>query len=669
MPLFLPFRRAGVHEKVLQISAYSIAVGMALLVVAPFIYLFILSFGDVSDAWALKKWPDLRHLVDSKRMYTHYVAAKWDYFAEMNGFNERYGRPMPEGAIITNFEGDLRMVQGGGNWKARARDGYECLKTMPWSHQAMLFTGWGYRQGGTIMTAYTGLGEIAWKSHLRRKYGDVTAINLKFGTGFESFSHVILPSLPNMSVRGAYPFDDEQTTEYIEFLSNRLEPAMKSVWPSEWAYQNWLKLLPEFKGDIARLNKVMGTSCSIWGDIAFPETLPVKPVAARYWKAFVFGSMNSYLLEIINPVPLQDKYRKFLAKRHGTADGVTAIYGVPCATVSLPATAHELPASATAYYDWDAYVHALPPDAVRVRTAESIWRRFLESKYNGSIDALNRAFGTGVGSFDQIPWPQPEMDHLDWEKHKFAYVSEILLKNYRRVWSWITEGTSAASVPKYIPDWLDFPWRFLTGGAGALWNTALFALIFTVMAVMINTGAAYVLSRYAMGPFQMLLVYFLALAAFPIEAIAVPNFLLLRNLGLLNSVWALVLPTVVNGYYIYLMKGFFDTIPRDYYEEATIYGAGEWSLFWRVALPFAKPMMAVVGLYAFLWSYSNFMWSLIVCQQRIHWTLPVFVFNMSTWLQPPCIIAASMVLTLLPPLLVFAFSHRTLQRALTLPKS
>lgn len=667
MPLFLPFRRAGTHEKVLQISAYSIAVMMAMLVVAPFIYLFVLSFGDISDAWAFRKVPDLRYLTQSKRMYTQYLATKWDYFAEMNGFNARYGKAMPEGAIISTYEGDFREVQGNGNWKARAQDGFECLKNVPWNYQLMLFTGWGYRQGGTIMTAYTGLGEVAWKSYLKRKYGDVTKINLKFGTGFESFSHVILPGV-SLQGRSPYPFDDGQTAEYISFLKSGLDPAMKTLWPTEWAYQNWLKVQPEFKGDSVKVGKALGLSGTAWGSIPLADSLPSHPGQAKYWKAFVETQANAYLLEIRDPSAQAEKFRNFLVKRHGSAGQVEGVYGGPLATIFLPATAHELPVSATAYYDWDAFVRGLAPGEIRVRTAEYIWHRFLEVKFGGSIDAMNKAYGTGMASFDDVPWPQPEMDRLEWGEHRVAYTSEILLRNYRRVWSWITEGTSAASVPKFVPGWLEFPWRFLTGGAGALWNTAMFALLFTVLSVLVNTGAAYVLSRYALGPLQVSLIYFLALAAFPIEAIAVPNFLLLRNLGLLNSVWALVLPTAVNGYYIYLMKGFFDSIPRDYYEEATIYGAGEWSLFWRVALPFARPMMAVVGLYAFLWSYSNFMWSLIVCQQRVRWTLPVFVFNMSTWLQPPCIIAASMVITLLPPLLVFAFSHRTLQRALTIPK-
>jgi len=80
-------------------------------------------------------------------------------------------------------------------------------------------------------------------------------------------------------------------------------------------------------------------------------------------------------------------------------------------------------------------------------------------------------------------------------------------------------------------------------------------------------------------------------------------------------------------------------------------------------------MLAVVGLYAFLWSYSNFMWALIVCQQRSERTLPVFIFNVNSWHAPAPLLGALMVLASVPPLAVFLFAHRTLQRSFTLPRA
>jgi len=298
--------------------------------------------------------------------------------------------------------------------------------------------------------------------------------------------------------------------------------------------------------------------------------------------------------------------------------------------------------SATQYGDWDAFVRTVPADQLIVSSAETIWHRFLKEKY-GTIQAVNEAYGTSEGSLETVPWPSAEIDRLDWEQHRTRYTAEIVFKNYRRVLKLFSDATSA------------------------IWNTARFALLFTLLAVLVNGCAAYVLSRFSLGPVQMTLIFFLALAAFPLEAIAVPNFILLRELGLLNTVWALVLPTAVNGYYIYLLKSFFDSIPKSFMEEAVIEGAGEWNLFWNVSMPLARPMLSVVALYAFLWSYSNFMWALIVCQQRTQWTMPVLIFNMTTWTSTP-MQAAAMVLALLPPMVVFAFAHRTIQRSLSLPR-
>jgi ABC-type glycerol-3-phosphate transport system permease component len=309
--------------------------------------------------------------------------------------------------------------------------------------------------------------------------------------------------------------------------------------------------------------------------------------------------------------------------------------------MSLVPTAANI-TSATQYGDWDAFVRTVPSADLVVTTPETLWHRYLKEKYT-TVEALNEKFGTSVASLDDVPWPAAEIDRLDWDQHTWRYTAEVVLKNYRRVLSLCTDASSA------------------------IWNTARFAILFTLLAVLVNGCAAYVLSRFSLGPIQMALIFFLALAAFPLEAIAVPNFILLRSLGLLNSVWALVLPTAVNGYYVYLLKSFFDSIPKSFMEEAVIEGAGEWNLFWNVSMPLARPMLSVVALYAFLWSYSNFMWALIVCQSRTQWTLPVLIFNMTTWTSTP-MQAAAMVFALVPPMLVFVFAHRTIQRSLSLPR-
>jgi ABC-type glycerol-3-phosphate transport system permease component len=163
----------------------------------------------------------------------------------------------------------------------------------------------------------------------------------------------------------------------------------------------------------------------------------------------------------------------------------------------------------------------------------------------------------------------------------------------------------------------------------------------------------------------MSLAYFLALSAFPIEAMAIPNFILLRNIGLLNTVWALALPTAVNGYFIYLLKSAFDAVPPNWFEQAQMDGADEWQLFLNVALPAALPMVAVVALYGFMFAWSNFLWAMIVGQSRELWTMPVLIFTMHNWNTAPSLVSAALVIMTIPPLVVFLVANRTVQRGLT----
>ena len=98
--------------------------------------------------------------------------------------------------------------------------------------------------------------------------------------------------------------------------------------------------------------------------------------------------------------------------------------------------------------------------------------------------------------------------------------------------------------------------------------------------------------------------------AFPAAVTAIPGFLLIRELGLLNTFAALVLPTVANGLSIFVLKGFFDALPRELYEAATIDGASEWQIFRHITLPMTTPILAVNALNAFIAAYNSWEWAL-----------------------------------------------------------
>lgn len=154
--------------------------------------------------------------------------------------------------------------------------------------------------------------------------------------------------------------------------------------------------------------------------------------------------------------------------------------------------------------------------------------------------------------------------------------------------------------------------------------------------------------------------------AFPAEITLIPGFLLLRNLGLLNTFYALILPTMANGFNIFLLKGFFDSQPRELYESAMVDGAGEFSIFWHITMALSKPILAVIALGAFTSAYGAFMFALLVCQSEKMWTLMVRIYQLQI-MASPSVVYASLVLAAIPTLLVFIFAQRVIMRGIVVP--
>jgi multiple sugar transport system permease protein len=156
--------------------------------------------------------------------------------------------------------------------------------------------------------------------------------------------------------------------------------------------------------------------------------------------------------------------------------------------------------------------------------------------------------------------------------------------------------------------------------------------------------------------------------AFPAAVTAIPGFLLIRDLGLLNTFAALVLPGVASGMSIFILKGFFDALPRELYEAASIDGAGEWTVFRKITLPMTTPILAVNALNSFIHAYSSWEWAFLVCQKESHWTLAVWMYQMSqTFAHQPWCVMAGFVLVSIPTALVFLVCQKVILRGIVLP--
>ena len=138
------------------------------------------------------------------------------------------------------------------------------------------------------------------------------------------------------------------------------------------------------------------------------------------------------------------------------------------------------------------------------------------------------------------------------------------------------------------------------------------------------------------------------------------------NVTLMNTFFALVLPGLANGFSIFLLKGFFDSLPPELYEAAMLDGAGEIRIFLRITMPLCKPVLAVIALGAYTAAYGTFMFAFLTCQDPSMWTLMVFLYQFQQTYSIP-LVMASLVVTAIPTLLVFIFCQGIILRGIVIP--
>ncbi|MFQ3668692.1 MAG: ABC transporter permease subunit, partial [Fimbriimonadaceae bacterium] len=161
-------------------------------------------------------------------------------------------------------------------------------------------------------------------------------------------------------------------------------------------------------------------------------------------------------------------------------------------------------------------------------------------------------------------------------------------------------------------------------------------------------------------------IFLLATMAFPAEVAMIPSFLLLKDLGLLNTFAALVLPTAASGYMIFLLKGFFDSLPQELFEAGQLDGAREVTMMTRIALPLSKPVLGYLALTAFMGAYGAFMYAFLVCQDQRIWTLMVWIYQLQL-VAPRSVVMAALTLAAIPTLIVFLSAQRVIMRGIVLP--
>lgn len=257
-----------------------------------------------------------------------------------------------------------------------------------------------------------------------------------------------------------------------------------------------------------------------------------------------------------------------------------------------------------------------------------------------SADTTENLWRAKMGNTTPVPQAAADLNYVKANASELR--SEFATRNFRAVFGYI----------------------FLHGRA--VGNTILFCILAIAGALIVNPLCAYALSRYNLPYGYQILVFLLATMAFPAEVAMIPNFLMLKQLGMLNTFWALLLPGIASGYSIFLLKGFFDSLPKELYEAGILDGATELSMFARITLPLSLPIFSVIALQAFTASYGAFLFALVVCQDERMWTLMVWLYNLQAT-APQYVIMAALSLAALPTLLVFLAAQKVILRGIVLP--
>jgi multiple sugar transport system permease protein len=185
-------------------------------------------------------------------------------------------------------------------------------------------------------------------------------------------------------------------------------------------------------------------------------------------------------------------------------------------------------------------------------------------------------------------------------------------------------------------------------------NSLVVALSCAATNILFGSMAGYALARMAFRGRRLVFAAFLATLIIPFESILVSEFLLVRSLGINDSLLGVMVPLAVTGLSVLLMRNAFAALPAEIEEAAVLDGAGEWQRFWRIAMPSVRGTMAVVGIFSFVFAWDDFLWPLVVLSDPGNYTLTVGIQYLSgTFTNDQRVIAAGTMMAVVPLLVLF----------------
>ena len=459
--------------------------------------------------------------------------------------------------------------------------------------------------------------------------------------------------------------------------------------------------LPKYT-DIDNYNKLHGTSYESFDDVVLGTRVPAEGLEREDWEQFVRVEMNPEFIRLNCSEEVSQAYREYLSEKYASIDELNARHETSWGSFDEIPCQELLPETPLGQLDWVGFI-------ADNRTIERDGREVPEFLFESEQLRLygpRQAFeeyvaksrSVAVEEVAPLPMPIREADYVDTIANAKALRWEFSTRNYKCVFDYI----------------------FLHG-RGAI-NTVIYCSMAILASLLVNPLAAYALSRYKPPSQYTVLLFCMATMSFPTAVVMIPNFLLVKrfpvwqlvgmlvaffvairllgtfarnmretlrlvislgfgllvgfflvptvlarpHISLLNTFAALILPGMANGYFIFLLKGFFDSLPRELYEAADLDGASEWTKFWRITMNLSKPILAVIALGAFTAAYAAFMHAVIIIPDRKMWTIMVWIYQLQSE-SHPAVQFTSLVIAAIPTFVVFLTCQSVIMRGIVVP--
>lgn len=508
---------------------------------------------------------------------------------------------------------------------------------------------------GSLFPSYFFNRQEMWRRYLTAKYqGRTDNLRSSWGDSNTNFRNVQILRVNSESIRQWEKFLKE-TQPPIKYF--QLAFLRSSRMPSYTGREFRLWLMKKFH-TLENLNQQLRTQFSNQNNIEPPflniigAAWPTTPMLEQLFEFsttlgnefLVPWNVGGYYRGVYLPSLYGDDIQNF-NKKHGTA--YTSYTEIPFTRVVSKVTPR----------DWLTFVqNILSPEFVELtepgKVAQNVAgidrNEFIRTQAlpeHLSVQSLDVQYEDWVATkygVSGVRIPQQALDMQSFTQKQSFWKWQFIILNYQRV--------------------LD---EILIHGR-AITNTIILVILTMSGALLVNPLAAYALSRFKLRQTYHILLFCLATIAFPAEVTMIPVFLQLKEFHLLNTFGALVLPGLASGFSIFLLKGFFDSLPKELYEAAELDGANEWTMFWQIGMNLSKPILAVIALGAFTAAYGTFFYALILAPDPKMWTIMVYIYQLRSMVDSP-VVYASLVLTAIPTLLVFIFCQNIILRGIVVP--